>query len=64
MVKYLDLNYYKVPENFDNYRNTLAALSDDNTREEMEQNLEKGLADLPGQRRVVTFSRGAGLLKI
>lgn len=70
--EYLDREYYSRPENFMQYRETLADLelvSDAGSwecaeAEDMKRNLEQALANIPAQRRPVTFSRGACVVDI
>jgi galactokinase len=62
MLAHLDRAYYGVPAHFEHYRGTLRTLADAAVRREMEGNLDRALADIPAQRRVVAFSRGAGVV--
>ena len=63
MCRYLDDAYYGVPAHFDRYREELRTITDERTRREMERNLEEGLASAEAQRRIVSFSRGAGVIR-
>ncbi len=62
MLAHLDRAYYGVPAHFDHYRSTLRALTDAAVQRELEGNLARALADVPAQRRIVAFSRGACVL--
>jgi len=72
MCDYLDREYYSKPENFDDYRQILEdALRyyepdsfERKSAAEQLANLEKALADIPHQRTVITFSRGACALDL
>ena len=59
--RYLDREYYAKPEHFDHYRAVLESLAQDEPEasREMKANLENALANVPEQRRAITFSRGA-----
>jgi len=67
MCRYLDSEYYGKPENFDDYRQILQDVIrysvedtfERDSAEEQLQNLDRALASIQDQRRVVTFSRGA-----
>ncbi|MCX6983585.1 MAG: hypothetical protein NT118_02380 [Lentisphaerae bacterium] len=67
MCEYLDREYYGRPESFEYYRMVLAddikfsepASPDHESAVERLENLDKALASIPENRRVVTFSRGA-----
>ncbi len=67
MCQYLDREYYAKRENFDDYRQILqdavryydADTFERVSAEEQLQNLDRALASIQEQRRVVTFSRGA-----
>lgn len=63
MCAYLDREYYGKPAHFDRYREELSRVADAATRSEMEGNLETALADVAAQRRVVSFSRGACVIR-
>ncbi len=62
MVEHLDRHYYGVGSGFDAYRTTLDELGDPAVQKEMRQNLDDALANVPLQRRIVSFSRGACVL--
>ena len=72
MCRYLDREYYGKPENFDDYRQILEDAiryyEEDSferiSAEEQLQNLDKALASIEDQRRVVTFSRGACVVDV
>jgi galactokinase len=64
MCAHLDRAYYGVPEHFTAYRAEVARVADGEIRREMERNLDEALASVAAQRRVVSFSRGAGVLKL
>jgi galactokinase len=72
MCEYLDREYYGRPENFDDYRQILEDAVryykndtfERDSAQEMLQNLDKALASIQDQRRVVTFSRGACALDL
>jgi galactokinase len=67
MCEYLDREYYGRPESFEYYRMVLtddikfseASSPDHESAVERLSNLDKALASIPENRRVVTFSRGA-----
>jgi len=63
MCSHLDRAYYRVPENFTAYREELSRVEDSEVRAEMERNLEEALAAPEDQRRIVSFSRGAGMIR-
>jgi galactokinase len=72
MCDYLDREYYGMPERFEFYRMVLQddlrfcakdSIEYESARERMAI-LDAALADIPGQRRVVTFSRGACPLRL
>ncbi len=62
MCEHLSRAYYSVSEHFDAYRGELGTIPDETTRCEMERNLEEALRTVDAQRRIVTFSRGAGVI--
>ena len=62
MCGHLDKAYYGVSSNFDRYREELSAIEDEAPRREMERNLAEALSDMAAQRRIVSFSRGAGVI--
>jgi galactokinase len=67
MCEYLDREYYGRPESFEYYRMVLTddikfsepSSPDHESAEERLENLDRALASVPENRRVVTFSRGA-----
>ena len=67
MCEYLDHEYYSMPGIFDDYRQVLQDAIryyspdsfEHSSAVEQLQNLETALANIPEQRRVITFSRGA-----
>jgi galactokinase len=72
MCRYLDREYYGKASNFEEYRQILEDAQryfEENDYERMSaeerlDNLRKGLASVPDQRRVITFSRGACALDL
>ncbi len=72
MCEYLDREYYSRPERFEVYRQVLAderrssqkGTPDHGSAIERLAILEAALANIPEQRRVVTFSRGACVLEL
>lgn len=70
--EYIDENYYRQVNNFDEYRKTLDDLAKDNAEnssewmmaKEMKQNLESALSGYRNYRRAVTFSRGACAIEL
>ena len=68
MLAWLDEFYFGRPDNFKDYREALAELARSGEEEhrlkaaEMSGNLESALADPIPHRRIVTFSKGAGLV--
>lgn len=67
MCEYLDMEYYGRPESFEYYRMVLTddirfsdpSSPDHESAVERLDNLDRALASIPDNRRVVTFSRGA-----
>jgi galactokinase len=67
MCEYLDREYYRRPESFEYYRMVLTddikfsdpSSPDHESAVERLDNLDRALASIPDNRRVVTFSRGA-----
>jgi galactokinase len=68
MMAWLDKHYFGERENFDDYRAVLDKLGASPREEdrakarEMRENLDQALREPAEQRRVITFSRGAGLI--
>ena len=60
---HLDQHYYSDKRNFDCYRETIAALDPDAARE-LADNLGAALGNIRAQRRVITFSAGAGAVDV
>jgi len=72
MCHYLDREYYSKRENFDDYRQILEDIlryyepgtSERDSAAEQLANLDRALANIEGQRTVITFSRGACALDL
>ena len=61
--EYLDRTYYEISENFDHYRERISELDSD-ISDTLLNNLNAALDNIESQRRAVTFSAGAGVVKM